>query len=156
MELIKDIALVVFSLAFLAGFLTTVFTGTGRILKILLVVLTVIFILISIAGFFVTSGWLIFLYTQLMVLWLIVYGVIVTGAVMGGGIFLLLHKRRIGDNITLDDVAEYLPLDEFAALENLDEDRVLGRLRSRYYRGGRFLGNWYIHRSELSNSSSRH
>jgi len=33
MELVKDIAIAVFSLAFLAGFLTMVFTGTGGNLK---------------------------------------------------------------------------------------------------------------------------
>lgn len=150
MELVKDIAFAVFFLAFLGGFLTTVFTGTGRILKILLVILTVIFILVSVAGFFFTSGWLIFLYTQLIVLWLIIYGVIVTGAVTGGGIFLFLHKRQIGDAIRQENLDEYLPLGEFAVRENLDEDRVLGRIRSRYYRGGRFQGIWYVHKSEMS------
>ena len=64
-----------FSLAFLAGLLTTVFSGSGRFLKILLILLTGIFLIVSIAGFYFTSGWLIFLYTQLIVLWLIIYGV---------------------------------------------------------------------------------
>jgi len=150
MELVKDVAIAVFSLAFLAGFLTTVFTGTGRHLKILLVILTLLFLVISIAGFFVTSGWLIFLYTQLIVLWLIIYGVIVTGAVVGGGIFLFLHKRQVGETVGDGNVGQYIPLSEFAAIEELDEDRVLGRIRSRYYRGGRFNGAWYVHKSELT------
>jgi hypothetical protein len=151
MELVKDIAIAIFSLAFLSGFLTTVFTGSGRNLKILLVVLTILFLVISVAGFFVTSGWLIFLYTQLIVLWLIIYGVIVTGAVFGGGIFLFLHKRQVGETVGGDDLGEFIPVTEFAILEQLDEDRVLGRIRSRYYRGGRFNGAWYVHQSELTN-----
>jgi len=151
MELVKDIAIAVFSLAFLTGILTTVFTGTGRNLKILLVILTILFLVISIAGFFVSSGWLIFLYTQLIVLWLIIYGVIVTGAVVGGGFFLFLHKRQVGETVSDGNIKQYILLSEFAALEELDEDRVLGRIRSRYYRGGRYDGTWYVHQSELTN-----
>lgn len=150
MELVKDIALVVFFLAFLAGVLMTVFTGTARILKIVLGILSVLFIFLSIPGFILSGGWLIFLYTQLIVLWLIIYGVMITGAVAGSGLFLLLHQRRIGDDITQEDLRDYLPISEFAARENLDEDRVLGRIRSRYYRGGRFSGAWYVHQSELT------
>jgi len=155
MELVKDIALTVFSLAFIASLLTTVFSGSGRFLKILLLLLTGIFLIVSIAGFYFTSGWLIFLYTQLIVLWLIIYGVIITGAVTGGGIYLLIHQRRIGDTLNADELADFLPLQEFCALENLTEDRTLGRIRSRYYRGGKCNGTWYIHKSELSAISSR-
>ena len=97
--------------------------------------------------------WLIVRYGAVgfIVLWLIIYGVIVTGAVVGGGFFLFLHKRQVGETVSDGNIKQYILLSEFAALEELDEDRVLGRIRSRYYRGGRYDGTWYVHQSELTN-----
>ena len=77
----------------------TVFLVAHQPISYVVGVLTILFLVISVAGFFVTSGWLIFLYTQLIVLWLIIYGVIVTGAVFGGGIFLFLHKRQVLEHL---------------------------------------------------------
>lgn len=150
MDLIKDIALYVFSLVFLAGLLITAVTGSAAAVRTTLVVFTALFILVSIAGFAFSGGWLIFLYTQLIVLVLMLYFVFVAGAVTGGGIYLLLHKKTPGETLAASQLADYLPVAEFAAREGITEERALSRIRSGYYRGGRCRGDWYVHRSELT------
>lgn len=150
MALVGNIAIFVFSLAFLAGLLITAVSGSAKAVKITLTGLTVLFIGVSVAGFAFSSGWLIFLYTQLIVLVLILYFVIVAGAVVGGGIYVLRHRQAPGEDMGAADLADYLPVAEFAAREGITEDRALSRIRSGYYRGGNFQGKWYVHNSELS------
>ena len=151
MALITTITLYVIGFAFLSGLLLTATTGSARPVKIYLAILTVVFILVSIAGFAVSSGWLIFLYTQLMVLVLILYFVIVAGAVAGGGIYSLRHKRRRGVLLTAGELANFLPVAEFSHLEGITEERALSRVHNGFYLGGKYGDTWYISKKELTN-----
>jgi hypothetical protein len=139
-------ALVAITVAFVAGLLITALTGAARPVKILLAILTAIVIVAVIGGIIFSRGLLIYLLFQLIALVLILYFVVVFGAVCGGGIYLLLHKKTRGKRLSQPELADYLPAAEFSALEGITEERAL----SGFYQGGRHQGRWYIHKSELS------
>ena len=142
MDLIKEVALYVFSLAFLSGLVITVVSGSAKAVKIYLGILTALFLVIAIAGFA--------FFTQLMVLWLILYMVIITGAAAGYGLYVLMHRQRPGEALAGADLEDYLSVVDFSAREGITEERALSRIRSGYYRGGNLRGHWYIHKSELT------
>lgn len=154
MEAVADITLIATAVAFAAGFLLTVTTGAARPVKIFLAVLSGIFVIALIVGLVVTRGLLIYLLFQIVALVMIAYLIVVLGAVCGGGAYMLIHKKPAGQSLGAADVASYLPAAEFASREELTEERVIGRIRSGYYQGGRFQGAWYIHRSELSQNNN--
>ena len=136
-------------LFFLLGLVLTATTGNTRPVKRMLVTLGVLFVLLIGVGFAFTP-FLIFLLFQIVALILVWFMCIVVGAVCGGGIYALRHKRSVGARLTESDVADFVPLAEFCTREGIDEERALARIRSGYYRGGSFGGNWYIHKAEQS------
>ena len=146
--LLADAVYAVAGIAFLSGLVITAVTGRAQPVKRFLWGLTALFTLLIIAGFVFSRGLLIFLLFQIIALILIWYMFVVIGAVCGGGIHSLRHKRKVGAHITQDELGEYLPVNEFCAMEGIDEDRALARIRSGYYRGGAFGKAWYIHKSE--------
>jgi hypothetical protein len=151
MDLVADIALLVVFAAFVSGLLLTATTGSARPVKIFLGILTAIFSAASIAGLMFT-GLLIYLLFQIIAAILILYLVIILGAVCGWGLYVLRHKKPRGKPLSKFDIAEYLPLAEFATVEGITEERALARIQSSYYRGGLHEGAWYIHKAELSSA----
>ncbi len=143
-------ALVAITAAFVTGLLITTLTGSARPVKVFLVILTLIVVAGLVAGFIFSRGLLIYLLFQLIALVLILYFVVVFGAVCGGGIYLLLHKKTRGKLLSQPELAEYLATAEFSTLEGITEERALARVLSGFYQGGRHKGLWYIHKSELS------
>jgi hypothetical protein len=138
------------SVAFVIGLVITAATGSARNVKIFLAILSIILGAITVAGLIFSRGLLTYLLFQLISLVLVLYLVVVAGAVCGGGIYTLLHKKTIGLSLGKTDLAEYLPAAEFSTLEGITEERALARIKSGYYQGGRHAGAWYIHKSELS------
>jgi hypothetical protein len=141
-------------LAFVAGLLITATTGAMKPVKTLLWALTALFTLIIIAGFIFSRGLLIFLLFQIIALILVLYMFVVLGAVCGGGIYMRRNKQAVGKHLSQADLEDYLPVAEFCALEGVDEERALARIRSGYYRGGSDAGAWHIHRSELAQNKA--
>lgn len=150
MEIITDFALIVFSAAFITGFVITVISGSAKAIKILLAILSLLFLLAIIAGFIFSRGFLIFLVTQLIALILIFYFVIVAGAVVGGGVYALMHKTHAYRNLTDAELHDFIAITEFCETEGITEERALSRIRNGYYQGGLCNKAWYIHSSELS------
>jgi prepilin signal peptidase PulO-like enzyme (type II secretory pathway) len=153
MDFVFDLTIYVLTAAFISGFLITVLTGSGRGIKILLIVLSVLFTLIVIPGFIVTRGLLIFLILQLISMLIIIFMFIIVGAVTGAGIYSLIHKKK-SKNLDKDLIHEYLSLGEFSEKEGITEQRALSRIKSGYYHGGLYAGNWYVHNSELTSEVS--
>lgn len=153
MDLVADIALLIVLAAFVSGLLLTATTGSAKPVKIFLSILTAIFSLASIAGLMVT-GLLIYLLFQIIAAILILYLVIIFGAVCGWGLYVLRHKKPRGKPLSKLDLAEHMPLAEFATLEGITEERAVARIKSSYYRGGLHEGAWYIHKSELLQKNS--
>ncbi|HTQ99801.1 MAG TPA: hypothetical protein VMH83_07420 [Candidatus Acidoferrum sp.] len=148
-EILSKTAFYASAIAFLAGLLLAAFTGSARVVKIFIAVVSAIFAVVAIAGLALTHGLLVFLLIQLIVVVILLDFVVVIGAVCGGGIYLLLH-RKWSPRLHEQELAEFLPVTEFAAQEGIDEERILARLKTGYYRGGRYRGVWHIHRSELT------
>ena len=123
-------------------------------MKLLLVILSVLFVLVVIPGFFLTRGWLIFLFFQLLTFWIVIYMFITAGAAAGFGIHRLANR---GPGKTLDaaELDDYVELAVFSNKEGLDEARALTRIKNGYYKGGMYQGTWYIHQSELSDAGAR-
>ncbi len=145
--ILENAVYAVAALAFFSGLLITSITGAVKPVKTFLWVLTGVFTVIIGIGFFFSRGLLIFLLFQIIALILVWYMFVVFGAVCGGGIWSWQHKqaaKRLGQA----DISEYLPTAEFCALEGIDEERAVARIKSGYYRGGQFGGAWYIHGSE--------
>lgn len=153
MDLVADIALLVVFAAFVSGLLLTATTGSARPVKLFLGILTALFSVASIAGL-MFSGLLVYLLFQIIAMILILYLVIISGAVCGWGLYALRHKKPRGKPLSKLDTGEHLPLAEFATLEGITEERALARIQSSYYRGGLHEGAWYIHKSELSTAKS--
>ena len=149
MDIVIDLTIYVLTAAFISGFIITVLTGSARGIKILLIGLSVLFTVVVIPGFIVTNGLLIFLILQLISMLIIIFMFIIVGAVTGGGIYNLIHKKK--NKIVGEDVIhEYLSLGEFSEKEGITEQRALSRIKSGYYHGGLYAGNWYVHNSELT------
>jgi prepilin signal peptidase PulO-like enzyme (type II secretory pathway) len=149
MDIVIDLTIYVLTAAFISGFLITVLTGSGRGIKILLIVLSVLFTVIVIPGFIVTRGLLIFLILQLISMLIIIFMFIIVGAVSGAGIYTLIHKKK-SKILDEDLIHDYLSLVEFSEKEGITEQRALSRIKSGFYLGGIFEGNWYVHNSELT------
>lgn len=148
-QLLTEFALIAVAVAFIAGLLLTSTSGSAKPVKIFLVVLTGIFVLAIGAGLVFSRGLLVFLLFQLIALIISLYFVVVIGAVCGGGLYVLLSRKK---HVALDgtDLADYLPVTEFSLQENISDDRALARIHNGYYRSGRYQGQWYIHKSELT------
>jgi hypothetical protein len=149
-DLLVNIAFAATAIAFLAGLLLTASTGAARPVKMLLVILTGMFVIGFIGGLIFSRGLLIYLLFQIIALIILWYFMVILGAVCGGGIYLLIHKKPPGKNLGDANIEEYLPALEFAAQEGITEERAISRIKSGYYQGGLRGGAWYIHKSELS------
>ena len=149
-HLLAVFAVIATSAAFVTGLAITAATGSARNIKILLAILSVILGAVTVVGLIYSRGLLTYLLFQLIALVLVLYLVVVAGAVCGGGIYLLLHKKPVGRSLSRPDLAGYQPAAEFSTLEGITEERALARIKSGYYQGGRHEGAWYIHKSELS------
>ena len=154
MELLLTIVLGTFAAAFVIGCLFTLISGSFRGIRILLIILSVLFVLVVIPGFVVTRGWLIFLFFQLMTFWIVIYMFLLTGAAAGFGVYKLIHKTAPGSAIDETELNNYLGLIEFSTREGISEERALSRIKNGFYRGGQFQGNWFVHQSELSGNGS--
>lgn len=150
MELVYQTALYTVSIAFLTGLLLTTVTGTARSVKLLLAALTALAAVGLVIGLIVSRGLLIYLLFQFVALMIGLYFVVIIGAVCGGGVYLLLNKQQSGKVLSEAELADYLPLAEFCRREGVDAERATVRLTSSFYAGGRYNGNWYVHRNELT------
>ena len=155
MELLLNIVLSTFAVAFVIGCLFTLISGSFRGIRILLIILSVLFVLVIIPGFVVTRGWLIFLFFQLITFWIVIYMFLLAGAAAGFGAYKLIHKTAPGSTIEEIELDKYLGLDEFSMREGISEERALSRIKNGFYKGGQFQGNWFVHQSELSSKGSK-
>ena len=153
MELLTQGLLYTTLAVFIIGVLVTTITGSARAVKLLLGGVTVILVLALAGGLIFTRGLLIYLTFQIIALVVMWYLVLLAGAVCGGGIYLLLHRKPPGKLLTPAELDDYITVTEFCAREGIDTERAEARIRSGYYNGGRVDGVWYIRRSELSNAS---
>ncbi|MES2603891.1 MAG: hypothetical protein V4603_03080 [Pseudomonadota bacterium] len=149
LELATNLAIAVAVLCFMAGMLITAITGAAGPVKRLFVILTGIFAIALLGGLIFSRGLLIYLLFQIIALIIVLYFLVIAGAVCGGGIYALLHKKAPGSKLRSGDLADYVPLAEFAALSAIDVERAMARIKSGFYQGGRHKGAWYIHKSEL-------
>jgi hypothetical protein len=152
MESLARIASITVAVAFISGLLITAITGAARPVKVFLAILAVISVSGIIAGFILSNGLLFYLVFQIISLVVLLFFVVIFGAVCGGGIYLLRHKKPLGKSLSKPDVENYLPVAEFSTLEGITEERALGRIKGGFYQGGLYEGTWYIHKSELSQS----
>ncbi len=150
MELLTRTLLYTTLAVFGIGVLITAISGSARAIKLLLASVTALLVLALAGGLIFTRGLLIYLTFQIIALVLLWYLVLIAGAVCGGGIWLLLHRKPPGKLLTGAELADYVPLAEFCALAGIDAERAEFRIRSGYYNGGRVDGTWYIHKSELT------
>lgn len=134
---------------FVIGLLLTTFSGRARPVKIFLWILTALFTVLIGIGFAITP-FVIFLLFQIVALILVWFMCIVAGAVCGGGLYSLRHKRKAANSLVETELNDFVPVSDFCRQEGVDEERALARIRSGYYRGGAFNGRWYVHRSEQS------
>ncbi|MDY6981655.1 MAG: hypothetical protein SV422_01065, partial [Pseudomonadota bacterium] len=118
---------------FVIGFLLTAFSGQARPVKIFLWILTALFTVLIGIGFALTP-FVIFLLFQIVALILIWFMCVVAGAVCGGGLYSLQHKRKSANSLAEADLGDFVPLADFCAQEDVDEERALARIRSGYYR----------------------
>jgi hypothetical protein len=150
MDTLAHIAIIAVAVAFVAGLVITAVTGAARPVKVFLGILAAISVLAIGAGFVISKGLLFYLLFQIISLIVILFFVVILGAVCGGAIFALRHKQPPGKNLDNVNIEEYLPTAQFAALEGITEERAVGRIRGGFYQGGLYEGSWYIHKSELS------
>jgi hypothetical protein len=153
-ELVLDLVLYLFVGAFLLGLCLNLVTGSGRALKYCLSAFAVLFGIAAVAGLVLSGGLLIFLLFQLIILMLLFLFTIFVGGLCGSGVLRLVQDYAARKTVAPQDLTEHLPLAEFAEREGIDVERVLARIRSGYYKGGRFAGAWYVHRAELSRSDN--
>jgi len=147
---VLDLVLYIFVGAFLLGLCLNLFTGSGRALKYCLSSIAVVFAIGAGVGLLLSGGLLIFLLFQLIILMLLFLFTLFAGGLCGSGLRSLGRDFAARKTVASGDLAEHLPAGEFAQLEAIEPERVLARIRSGYYKGGRFAGHWYVHRSELS------
>ena len=149
MELLTQGLLYFTGAVFVIGVLITTLTGSARAIKVLLAIVSGIVVVALVAGFIFSRGLLIYLTFQILALVMLWYLVLIAGAVCGGGIYLLLHRKRVGKALTPAELGDYLPLAEFSRRDGIEPERALVRIRSGYYLGGSCEGQWYVHKSEL-------
>jgi len=150
MELVKQFVFYIFSFAFLLGLFLHLATGSVKVIQYCLGSLTAIFIVGAIAGLVLSGGMLILLLFQLVIVVLLVFFTIIAGALFSGGIRMLLDGRRDRKSLSKPEIADYVTVTEFCLLKGVEEERVLARIQSGFYKGGCFEGCWYVHRSELA------
>jgi hypothetical protein len=150
MESLAGIATISAAVAFISGLLITAISGAARPVKIFLGILAAIASAGIIAGFVLSNGLLFYLVFQIISVVVLLCFVVILGAVCGGGIYTLRHRKPPGRSLTRLDIEEYLPAAEFSAREGITEERALGRIKGGFYQGGLYEGAWYIHKSELS------
>ena len=150
MDLLAKIAIISASLAFMSGLLLTAVTGSARLVKIFLGILALVFCAGIVAGFVLSKGLFVYLLFQIIALAVALVFAVILGAVCGGGIYLLVHKKPPGTKLTKLIIGEYLPIAEFSTLEGITEERAVLRIKGGFYRGGTYEGNWYVHKAELS------
>jgi hypothetical protein len=155
MELIADITLYVFSAAFLSGLLITAVSGSARAVKIYLMLLTALSLFGILAGLIFSQGLLIFLIFQIITLVIIIFFFIIAGAAAGAGIYQLIHKKSPFKKLMENELIDYLPLARFSEMEGLSEDRVFLRVKSGFSEGGKYKGDLYIHKSELTDPENK-
>src|SRR5690606_33511887 len=109
---------------FVIGLLLTAFSGKARPVKIFLWILTALFTVLIGIGFAVTP-FVIFLLFQIVALILVWFMCVVAGAVCGGGLYSLRHKRKAANNLTETELADFVPLADFCKQEAVDEERAL-------------------------------
>jgi hypothetical protein len=151
--LIKDLVLYIFFAAFMLGLALNLATGSGRALKYCLGGLALLFAIAAGVGLVLSGGLLIFLLFQLVILILLFLFTLFVGGLCGSAVLKLLQDSDARKSVQLHELDEFLSVAEFAAAEDLDAARVEARIRSGYYKGGRFQGQWYVHRSELTRGS---
>lgn len=153
--LIEDLLLYLFAAAFLLGLLLRLFTESMRALHWCLGGLSLLFATGIIAGFVLSGGLLIFLLFQLLIFVLVLLFTVFAGAVCATGILRLRQLQGARKTLDAAAAAEQLAVEEFAALEGIEVERALARIRSGYYKGGQHAGRWYVHRSELTPRGDR-
>ena len=152
-QLLALSAIIAAAVAFGSGVLITALTGSARNVKIFLAIVAAITGVATGAALVLTHGLFTYLLFQLVAAVLLLFLIVVAGAVCGGGLYLLRHRKTVGLRLTAADLDHYLPSADFATRERITEERALARIKSGYYRGGRHAGAWYIHESELSQPS---
>lgn len=150
MEMLAEIALGVAAAAFVAGLLISAITGSVRAVKLFLGIVAGVAAIALVGGLVFSRGLLVYLLFQLIAGVLILLFVVIAGAVCGGGIYLLRHRKPAGMTLQEMELADYLPLAEFCTLEGISEDKALARSKNGYYRAGLHAGAWHIHKAELS------
>jgi hypothetical protein len=150
MDLVIYVTVTVGVVCFLTGAAITAITGKARPVRILLAVLSAIFLLALAGGLVVSRGLLIYLLFQIIAVIILLYFFVIAGAVCGGGIYLLLHRKSPGQKLQPSELPECLSIDEFARVEGIEPERLMARIKSGFYRGGHNSGGWYVHREELS------
>ena len=148
--LVLDLVLYLFAGAFLLGLCLNLVTGSGRALKLCLSSFAVMFSGAAVVGLILSGGLLIFLLFQLIILMLLWLFTLFVGGLCGSGVRKLLQDHDSRKLVSQQDLADYLPVAEFAAAEGVDVERALARIRSGYYKGGKFAGQWYVHCAELT------
>ena len=147
--LLATIAMTCAGLAFTGGLLITAVTGRVKPVKRLLLIVASLVVAALAVGLVFSRGLLVYLLFQIIAFILVLFLVVIAGAVCGGGIYLLLHCKPAGTLLNPDDLSAYLPLPEFVLQAGITEERGLSRIRSGFYQGGLCEGRWYVHRSEL-------
>ncbi len=147
---VLDLVLYLFAGAFLLGLFLNLATGSGRALKLCLTGFAVMFAGAAGVGLILSGGLLIFLLFQLIILMLLWLFTVFVGGLCGSGVRKLLQDLDSRKLVSREDLADYLPVAEFAAAEGVDVERALTRIRSGYYKGGKFEGQWYVHCAELT------
>lgn len=149
MDIATNILIAAVATCFLAGALITAISGKARPVKIVLAGLSGILFIALVAGVVFTRGLLIYLLFQVIILIILLDFVVIAGAVCGGGIYLLLHRKPT-QALDANNLTDYQSVKEFAALEGVEEERLIARIKSGFCKGGRYGGEWYIHQSERS------
>jgi hypothetical protein len=147
---VLDLVLYLFVGAFLLGLFLNLGTGSGRALKVCLSGFAVMFAGAAVVGLILSGGLLIFLLFQLIILMLLWLFTLFVGGLCGSGVRKLLQGLDSRKVLRQQDLADYILVAEFAAAEGIDAERALARIRSGYYKGGKFAGQWYVHCAELT------
>ena len=149
-EFILDLVLYIFIGAFLLGFCLNLATGSGRALRCCLGTLAALFALAAAVGLVLSGGLLIFLLFQLVILLLLILFTVFLGGLCGSAVLALARDHGARKRVAPQELGEHLPAEEFATREGIETERVLARIRSGYYKGGKSGGRWYVHRAELT------
>lgn len=153
--LVLDLVLYIFVGGFLLGMCLNLVTGSVRALKYCLGGFAILLTIAAVVGLVLSGGLLIFLLFQLIILLLLFLFTVFVGGLCGSGVRKLLHEWQARKKVTSQDLVDHLPVAEFAAQENIETERAMARIRSGYYKGGKFSGQWYVHRSELTQAPAQ-